>query len=154
VTQFKSLIRKAGLPELRFHDLRHTSATLLLAQGVHPRIVQERLGHADISMTLNRYSHVTPDTQRSAADTLDAVFTRVLEQGAWKRVRANRVLRPAENLLFNKLIGRQFFETGIRETRQARVEMGRKSRSTSLSSSNSSSKVARSPLCQPCATFE
>jgi hypothetical protein len=41
------------LPGLRFHDLRHTSATLLLAQGVHPKIVQERLGHADISMTLN-----------------------------------------------------------------------------------------------------
>jgi integrase len=77
VTQFKGLIRKAGLPDLRFHDLRHTSATLLLAQGVHPKIVQERLGHADISMTLNRYSHVTPDMQRSAADTLDAVFTQV-----------------------------------------------------------------------------
>jgi integrase len=77
VTHFKSLIRKAGLPDLRFHDLRHTSATLLLAQGVHPKIVQERLGHADISMTLNRYSHVTPDMQRSAADTLDAVFTKV-----------------------------------------------------------------------------
>ena len=77
VTQFKSLIRKSGLPDLRFHDLRHTSATLLLAQGVHPKIVQERLGHADIAMTLNRYSHVTPDMQRSAADTLDAVFTMV-----------------------------------------------------------------------------
>jgi integrase len=50
---------------------------LLLAQGVHPKIVQERLGHADISMTLNRYSHVTPDMQRSAADTLDAVFREV-----------------------------------------------------------------------------
>jgi integrase len=77
VTQFKRLIRQAVLPDLRFHDLRHTSATLLLAQGVHPKIVQERLGHADISMTLNRYSHVTPDMQRSAADTLDAVFTKV-----------------------------------------------------------------------------
>jgi integrase len=44
---------------------------LLVAQGVHPKIVQERLGHADISMTLNRYSHVTPDMQRSAADVLD-----------------------------------------------------------------------------------
>jgi integrase len=50
---------------------------LLLAQGVHARIVQERLGHADISMTLNRSSHVTPDRQRSAADTLDAVFRKV-----------------------------------------------------------------------------
>jgi integrase len=48
-----------------------------LAQGVHPKIVQERFGHADISMTLNRYSHVTPDRQRSAADTLDSAFTKV-----------------------------------------------------------------------------
>jgi integrase len=44
---------------------------------MHPKIVQERLGHADISMTLNRSSHVTPDMQRAAADTLDAVFTQV-----------------------------------------------------------------------------
>ena len=49
----------------------------LLAQGVHLRIVQDRLGHAYIAMTLNRYSHVTPDMQRSAADTLDAAFTMV-----------------------------------------------------------------------------
>jgi integrase len=73
----KRLIKQLNLPDLRFHDLRHTSATLLLGQGVHPRIVQERLGHADISMTLNRSSHVTPDMQRSAADTLDAVFREV-----------------------------------------------------------------------------
>jgi integrase len=71
------LVDQATGTDLRFHDLRHTSATLLLAQGVHPKIVQERLGHADISMTLNRYSHVTPDMQRQAADTLDAVFTKV-----------------------------------------------------------------------------
>jgi integrase len=77
VTRFTRLIRQSGLPDLRFHDLRHTSATLLLAQGVHPKIVQEHLGHAGISMTLNRYSHVTPDMQRQAADTLDAVFRKV-----------------------------------------------------------------------------
>jgi integrase len=77
VTQFKRLISQANLPDLRFHDLRHTSASLLLAQGVHPKIVQERLGHADISMTLNRYSHVTPDMQRAAADVLDTAFREV-----------------------------------------------------------------------------
>jgi integrase len=55
-------------------SLRYTTATLLLAQGVHPKIVQERLGHADIAMTLNRYSQVTPDRQRQAADTLGAAF--------------------------------------------------------------------------------
>jgi integrase len=51
--------------------------TTLLAQGVHPEIVQERLGHADIAMTLNRYIHVTPGMQRSAADKLDAVNTKM-----------------------------------------------------------------------------
>ncbi len=58
------------IPRIRFHDLRHSSATLMLANGEHPKIVQERLGHADISMTLNRYSHVTMDMQRDAADRL------------------------------------------------------------------------------------
>jgi integrase len=55
----------------------HISATLLLAQGVHPKIVLEWLGHAGISMTLNHSSHVTPDMQRQAADTLDTAFTKV-----------------------------------------------------------------------------
>lgn len=71
---FRKLIAAADVPTIRFHDLRHTSATLLLAEGVHPKIVQERLGHADISMTLNRYSHVMPGMQRQAADTLDAAL--------------------------------------------------------------------------------
>lgn len=73
---YERLVRTAGVPRIRFHDLRHTSATLMLANGVHPKIVQERLGHADISMTLNRYSHVTPGMQRDAADTLDAALNR------------------------------------------------------------------------------
>ncbi|MBA2278613.1 MAG: tyrosine-type recombinase/integrase [Chloroflexia bacterium] len=74
IHRFQKLIAAAAVPTIRFHDLRHTSATLLLAQGVHPKIVQERLGHADISMTLNRYSHVMPGMQRQAADTLDAAL--------------------------------------------------------------------------------
>ena len=73
--QFEKLTTAVSLPRIRFHDLRHTSATLLLAKGVHPKIVQERLGHSDVSMTLNRYSHVTPDMQRLAADTLDEAFS-------------------------------------------------------------------------------
>ena len=52
--------------------LRHTAATLMLEQGVHPKVVQERLGHASISMTLDTYSHVTPGLQQAAADALDA----------------------------------------------------------------------------------
>ncbi|HEX8220879.1 MAG TPA: tyrosine-type recombinase/integrase [Chloroflexia bacterium] len=72
--QFQGLIRLAGVPQIRFHDLRHTCATLLMANNVHPKIVQERLGHADVSMTLNGYSHVTMDMQKDAAKQLDDLF--------------------------------------------------------------------------------
>jgi integrase len=54
------LLRKAGLPHIRFHDLRHTCATLLLLKNVHPKFVQELLGHATIAITLDTYSHVLP----------------------------------------------------------------------------------------------
>ena len=79
VKQFERLVREAGVSKIRFHDLRHTCATLLLAEGVHPKIVQERLGHSDITMTLNRYSHVTPTMQRQAAETLGLLIARVSE---------------------------------------------------------------------------
>jgi integrase len=62
------------VPHIRFHDLRHTSATLMLANGEHPKIVQERLGHANIEITLDRYSHVSQDMQREAASRLDALL--------------------------------------------------------------------------------
>ena len=71
---FKPLLEKAGLPEIRFHDLRHTAATLLLTLGVHPKVVQERLGHSQISVTLDTYSHVLPSLQKQAASRLDALF--------------------------------------------------------------------------------
>jgi integrase len=62
------------LPVIRLHDLRHTTATLMLANREHPEFVQERLGHFGISMTLNRYSHVTMDMQREAADRLERLL--------------------------------------------------------------------------------
>ena len=71
---FKPLLKRAELPDIRFHDLRHTSATLLLAQGVHPKVVQERLGHAQISLTLDTYSHVLPSMQADAANRLDSML--------------------------------------------------------------------------------
>ncbi len=71
---FKSLLAKAGLPEIRFHDLRHTAATLMLQQGVHPKVVQERLGHSSITLTLDTYSHVLPGLQEDVAEKLDALF--------------------------------------------------------------------------------
>jgi len=68
---FQSMLKRAGLPRIRFHDLRHTHATLMLAQGVHPKIVSERLGHATIGITLDTYSHVLPNLQHEAARALD-----------------------------------------------------------------------------------
>jgi integrase len=72
--RFKKLLEAAGLPPIRFHDLRHTAATLMLLQGINPKIVQERLGHSDISMTLNTYSHVLPSMQQDAADKIDELI--------------------------------------------------------------------------------
>jgi integrase len=71
---YAKLIERAGVPRIRFHDLRHTSATLLLASGEHPKVVQERLGHASISETLDRYSHVSADMQQRAAARFDVIF--------------------------------------------------------------------------------
>lgn len=71
---FLRLSRLAGLPRIRLYDLRHTHATILLAHGVHPKIVQERLGHSDITVTLNTYSHVIPGLQAAAALTIDSIF--------------------------------------------------------------------------------
>ncbi|MGC5328331.1 tyrosine-type recombinase/integrase [Brevibacillus sp. SYSU BS000544] len=72
--QFKNIIEKAELPNIRFHDLRHTHATLLLLQGVHPKIVAERLGHANTRMTLDTYSHLLPNMQQEAAEKFGQIF--------------------------------------------------------------------------------
>jgi integrase len=72
---FRKLLERIGLPLIRFHDLRHTAATLMLQQGIHPKIVQESLGHADISMTLNAYSHVLPCMHEEAAEKMDELLT-------------------------------------------------------------------------------
>ena len=69
--RFKPLLERVGLPKIRFHDLRHTCATLLLRQGVHAKYVQEHLGHADIALILNVYSHVLPDMGDAAAGAMD-----------------------------------------------------------------------------------
>ncbi len=75
--RFKEILKSAGLPNIRFHDLRHTAATLMLKQKINPKIVQERLGHADISMTLNTYSHVLPSMQEEAAEKIDEIITMI-----------------------------------------------------------------------------
>lgn len=73
---FKTILRAAGLPNIRYHDLRHTAATLLLAQGVDPRTIMETLGHSQIGLTLNTYAHVVPALQRKAAAKMDEILTR------------------------------------------------------------------------------
>jgi integrase len=73
----RRVFKKAGLT-CRLHDLRHTHATMLLCQGVHPKVVQERLGHANVSTTLNIYSHVAPNMQQEAAAKIDEALAAAL----------------------------------------------------------------------------
>ncbi|HEX3641737.1 MAG TPA: site-specific integrase, partial [Ktedonobacteraceae bacterium] len=72
--QFHRLLEKAGLPRIRFHDLRHSAATILLTMGVHPKVVQELLGHGTIAMTMDTYSHLLPSMQKDVADKMNDVF--------------------------------------------------------------------------------
>ncbi len=71
---FRPLLAKAGLPQIRFHDVRHSCATLLLTMEVHPKVVQERLGHSQISVTLDMYSHVLPTLQEDATRRLETLL--------------------------------------------------------------------------------
>ena len=68
---FKPLLRHAGLPDIRWHDLRHTCATLLLSRGTHPTYVQKLLGHASVQLTLDRYSHWMPSMGKHTASAMD-----------------------------------------------------------------------------------
>lgn len=69
--EFKALCERAGIPPYRVHDLRHTAATLLIAQGQHARVVMEVLGHSRIAVTMNVYGHVMDSQLRDAADAVD-----------------------------------------------------------------------------------
>ena len=72
---FADHARQAGLPPIRLHDLRHTWATLALSAGEHPKVVQERLGHATIAITLDTYSHAIPAMQEDAADKIAGLLS-------------------------------------------------------------------------------
>lgn len=71
IRHFKSVLKEAGLPDIRVHDLRHSHASLLLASGVNPKLVQERLGHSSITLTMDTYSHVIPSLQEEVARRID-----------------------------------------------------------------------------------
>jgi len=89
------LATRAGIKTIRLHDARHTHASLMLKQGVHPKVVQERLGHSTIAMTLDTYSHVTPGLQQAAAESFD----RLLNHKAGKE--AVEVLPPGVFQIIN-----------------------------------------------------
>jgi len=72
--EFFPLLKRAGLPRVRFHDLRHSCATLLLGSGVNPKIVSEMLGHSTVAITLDLYSHVLPTMQEAAASALETAL--------------------------------------------------------------------------------
>lgn len=71
---FRALLEQAGLPPIRFHDLRHSAATILLSMGVNIKVIQEMLGHSDISITLRVYGHLLPSMQQEAVDKWDSAF--------------------------------------------------------------------------------
>ncbi len=72
---FKPILEAAGLPDMRLYDLRHTAATLRLVNGEHPKFVQEMLGHASITLTMDTYSHVLPGMQEESAARLNELLT-------------------------------------------------------------------------------
>ncbi len=80
------LVKRTGLKYIRLHDARHTHASLMLKQGVHPKIVQERLGHSSIQITLDTYSHVAPGLQEAAATRFDEVFTTTSQNEPVKKI--------------------------------------------------------------------
>ena len=71
---WSKLVRHSGLKVIRLHDARHTHASIMLKQGIHPKIVQERLGHSSIQITLDTYSHVAPGLQEAAANRFDDIL--------------------------------------------------------------------------------
>lgn len=81
-TAFAAFVRQSEIKHLRFHDLRHTHATQLLKEGVHPKVVSERLGHSTVAITLDTYSHVLPGMQKDAVARLDTALRSALARGS------------------------------------------------------------------------
>jgi integrase len=96
---FDPALRRAGLPKIRFHDLRHTFASLLIAQGEHPKLICEQLGHASVQITLDRYGHLLPASYDSAEERLDAALSGAGVQASASRGPETGVLAvPAQSI--------------------------------------------------------
>lgn len=78
---FKKILERAGLPHMPFHDLRHSAATILISMGIHPKVIQELLGHSDISITLGIYGHLFPSMQQDVVEKWQDVFGEKDENG-------------------------------------------------------------------------
>jgi integrase len=74
IKNYMNDVKKSGLPHIRFHDLRHTHATMLIGENVNVKVISERLGHSKIGITLDTYSHVLPSMQQEVADKLDGII--------------------------------------------------------------------------------
>ena len=74
--KWRRFLNTHDLPKIRLHDLRHSNATALIQAGVNPRVVQQRLGHSDVNITLNTYTHVLPEMDMEAAQKLDSIILR------------------------------------------------------------------------------
>ncbi|MCI0456764.1 MAG: site-specific integrase [Gemmataceae bacterium] len=113
---FQPLLKRAGLMGVRFHDLRHTCATLLLLAGVNIKVVSERLGHADVKITLDTYSHVLPTMQELAVEKLDALLSGptpaviLAGQQIGSRLAADGEEAPAE--LVGRVVGKSLSSCG------------------------------------------
>jgi integrase len=95
---FERHLTAAGLPHVRFHDLRHTHASLLIAAGVHPKAIQARLGHSSITVTMDRYGHLMPSAFEGVGARLDALLAVPVRQTEGKLTRAKRNAGPARRL--------------------------------------------------------
>ncbi|TMC26105.1 MAG: site-specific integrase, partial [Chloroflexi bacterium] len=76
----KALLKEAGLPDMRFHDLRHSAISIWLAMGINPKVIQELAGHSDIRITMNVYGHVFPGMHGQAMDDFDRKFRAVTDE--------------------------------------------------------------------------
>jgi integrase len=79
---FDPALRKAGLPRMRFHDLRHTFASLLIAQGEHPKLISEQLGHASTQITLDRYGHLMDQSYGDASVRLETALFAITSEAS------------------------------------------------------------------------